>query len=194
MVNELNEFKKIGGNAVCDASPIGLRGNVSDIKKASELADIHIICATGLYTANSQPEEFIVKSEAELITYFKKEVQEGIEGTDIRPGFLKCALNVLDPNNTIHELELKALRACAKVAAETGMSLHVHTAVPLTCDHILQGVDTAVKECGMQPDRLYMMHLAAASFIMILSLYMKESVCQVLSSVMICYLNVHGQQ
>lgn len=161
LVKELKAFKKIGGNAVVDASPIGLRGNVNDLKKASELAGVHIICATGLYHAMAQPKEFMSQSEEELINYFEKEINEGIDGTDIKPGFLKCALNVLNTDNTLHELELKTLRACAKVAAKTGMSLHVHTAVPLTCDHILQGVDIALNECGMKADKLYMMHLDA---------------------------------
>ena len=159
MVKELQAFKRIGGNAVVDASPIGLRGNGNDLKAASELADVHIICATGLYHAAAQPKEFMIKNEEELIAYFVKEINEGMDGTDIKPGFLKCALQNLNPDNTIHELELKTLRACAKVAASTGMSLHVHTNVPITCEHILQAIDIATKECGMKQDRLHIMHL-----------------------------------
>lgn len=161
MGKELKAFKKVGGNAVCDGSPIGLRGDVQDLKKASELADVHIVCATGLYHAAVQPKEFMIKSEKELITYFEKEINDGIDGTKIKPGFFKCALNILNPDNTLHELELKALRACAKAAANNGMSVHIHTAVPITCDHILQGINIAVKECGMKPDKLYIMHLDA---------------------------------
>ena len=161
LIKELRAFKRIGGNAVCDASPIGFRGDVYDMKNASEQAGVHIICATGLYNARAQPEEYANKSENELITCLTREIREGIDGTGIKPGFIKCALNDLNPDNTIHERELKTLRACARTAAETGLSLHVHTAVPLTCDHILHGVEIAVNECGMWPDKLYMMHLDA---------------------------------
>ncbi|WP_138750766.1 phosphotriesterase family protein [Paenibacillus sinopodophylli] len=159
LTKELTAFKKIGGNAVVDASPIGLRGDVTDMKEASEMADVHIVCATGLYHAAAQPEEFMSRSEKELIAHFEKEIKEGIDGTTIKPGFLKCALNVLNPDCTIHEIELKTLRACAKVAAYTGMSLHVHTAAPLTGEHILQGVDIAIYECGMKPEKVHIMHL-----------------------------------
>lgn len=159
IAKELIEFKKVGGNAVCDASPIGLRGNINDIQKASESADVHIVCATGLYHAGAQPKEFMNKSEKDLTTLFESEIKEGIDGTDIKPGFLKCALHTLNPDNTIHELELKTLRACSKVASYNGMSLHVHTAAPLTCDHIIQGIDIAIEECGMKPNRLHIMHL-----------------------------------
>jgi len=159
MVKEFQAFKKVGGNAVCDASPIGLRGNIRDLKAASERADIHLVCATGLYHAKAQPDEYQSKSEKELIAIFEKEINEGIDGTDIKPGFLKCAFQNINPDNTIHEIELKTFKACAKVAATTGMSLHVHTNKPITCEHILQGIDIAVNECGMKPDRLHIMHL-----------------------------------
>lgn len=159
MVKELNAFKKVGGRAVCDASPIGLRGDVRDLKKASELAGVHIVCATGLYNVHAQPKEFLAKNEKELIAYFEKEIKEGIDGTDIKPGFLKCALQTIKPDNTIDVTELKTLRACAKAATSTGLSLHVHTNRPLTNVHILHGIDVAFNECGMKPNRLHIMHM-----------------------------------
>lgn len=159
MVKELTAFKRVGGQAVCDASPIGLRGDVRDFKTASEQADIHIVCATGLYHAKAQPSEFLPKSEKELIAYFEKDIHEGIDGTTIKPGFLKCALQNLTPDNTIHPIELKTFKACAKVAARTGLSLHVHTNRPITSAHILRAIDLAFNECGMKPNRLHIMHL-----------------------------------
>jgi phosphotriesterase-related protein len=159
MVKELQAFKHIGGNAVCDATPIGARGNPNDLKAASERADVHIVCATGLYHAKGQPKEYMSKSEKELIAIFEKEIREGIDGTGIKPGFLKCAFQNLNADNTIHEIELKTFKACAKVAATTGLSLHVHTNRPITCDHILHAIDIAFNECGMKPDRLHIMHL-----------------------------------
>jgi phosphotriesterase-related protein len=159
MVKELNAFKKVGGNAICDASPIGLRGDPRDLKSASEKAGVHIVCATGLYNVHAQPKEFFGKSEKELITYFEKEINEGIDGTDIKPGFLKCALQTINQDGTIDATELKTLRACAKTATQTGLSLHVHTNRPLTDDHILHGIDIAFNECGMKPNRLHIMHM-----------------------------------
>jgi len=159
MVKELKAFKNVGGNAVCDASPIGFRGNIRDLKKASEEAGVYIVCATGLYHALAQPKEFLTKSEKELFDHFQKEITEGIDGTTIKPGFLKCALQNLNADKTINEIELKTLRACSKVSAKSGMSLHVHTNRPLTMDHILQAVDIATTECGMKPEKLHVMHL-----------------------------------
>lgn len=159
MVRELTAFKRVGGRAICDASPIGLRGNVRDFKAASERADIHLICATGLYHAKAQPADFLTKSEQELISYFEKEIHEGIDGTTIKPGFLKCALQNLNPDNTIHAIDLKTFRACARVAAKTGLSLHVHMNRPLTEMHILQAINIAFTECGMKPTRLHIMHM-----------------------------------
>lgn len=157
---ELNAFKKVGGNSICDASPIGLRINPMGMKKASEASGVNIICATGIYTALSRPAEFMGKTEEYILSRFEKEINGGINGTDIKPGFLKCAINT--PNNdNIDESELTSVRACAKIAAENGMSLHVHSAYPLTDDHILKAADIVLNECGVKPERLLMMHMDA---------------------------------
>jgi phosphotriesterase-related protein len=158
MVKELAAFKRVGGNAVVDASPIELRGDVNDIKKASSLAGVHIVVCTGIYIAPAQTEEFAGKDVNFIADRFRKEIEDGIDGTDIKPGFLKCAIGTLAQDGGIDEKELTGLRAAAKVAAETGMSVHVHSAIPLTGKHILQAVTVALDECGVQPDKLLMLH------------------------------------
>jgi len=159
MVNELKAFKKIGGKTVVDASPIGIRGNANDLKNASEKSGVHIVCATGLYKAHARPEKFIGKSEEYLVSYFEREIYEGIDGTSVKPGFLKCALDTVTDEGKVHEYELTTLRACAKVAAKTGMSLHVHNNRPITNEQMLEAVDIVLNECGVKPDKLLMLHM-----------------------------------
>lgn len=159
MVAEFNAFKKNGGKAVCDASPIGLRGDANKLKKASEMAGVHLICATGLYTSIQRPTEYLGISEKENSTIFEREINEGIDGTDVKPGFLKCAIATLTPSNTIEESEIATVKACAKIAARNGMSVHVHTSTPLTGDHIINVASMMINECGLLPDRLLMMHM-----------------------------------
>ncbi len=159
ILSELNAFKKVGGRSIVDGSPIGLRGDPVDLLKVSEASGVNIICATGLYTAVSQPEAFIGKSEAYMSSCFKREIHDGIDGTNIKPGFLKCAINERNDNGTIDDRELTAVRACAKIAAENGMSLQLHSAYPVNTDHILQTVDIILNECGVQPEKLLLLHM-----------------------------------
>ncbi|MDO4283725.1 MAG: hypothetical protein Q4C60_00180 [Eubacteriales bacterium] len=159
LTSEFLAFKEIGGGAVVDASPIGIRGNVSGIREASERADLHVVCATGLYHYGKQPEMFAGKTESELMAYFEKEICDGIDDTGIRPGFLKCAMDQLGPDGEIHEVEQKTIRACARVAEKYGMSVHIHSGGSITARHVLNAVDIVLNECGVQPGKLVMLHM-----------------------------------
>src|SRR5665648_16397 len=79
LAKEINAFKDLGGKSIVDASPIGLRGNLNDLKKVSEVTGVNIICATGLYLAPARPEEFKVKDVDFLISRFEKEIKEGMD-------------------------------------------------------------------------------------------------------------------
>ena len=155
---ELGYFKEIGGNAVCDASPIGLRGDPCDLLAASEKADVHVVFATGLYVADARPPRFDDFGEEQQVAFFTEEVIRGVENTGLRPGLLKCALSSTDPGAELYEIELATLRALGRVSAATGLSLHVHTAFPMSMAQVLAGIEIALST-GMSPDRLVMIHM-----------------------------------
>lgn len=159
-VDELNYFKMMGGGAVVDASPLGMPHNLSGLKEASLRSGIKIVACTGLYIQDAQPEEYRGMSEDELTTLFEKGILEEIDESGVKAGFLKCAINTLDETGQIAPCELKAVRACAKAAAETGRSIHIHNAFPLTAEHILPVAET-VLELGVKPEKLLMLHMGS---------------------------------
>jgi phosphotriesterase-related protein len=160
LTEELRVFRdKVGGKAVVDASPIPIRGNVELIRQASETTGVHVIVATGLYYEMGRPQRYLEMPEHKVFAMCKDEVEHGIRDTEIHPGFLKCGMSSQGADSTIPDCEWATLRALAKLSVETGMSLHVHTAVPMTSEQVLSVADCAIKECGVAPERLYMMHL-----------------------------------
>jgi len=158
-VTELEHFRRIGGHGIVDASPIGIRGDVKQLREASERSNVHIVCATGLYTVAQRPERFQGWTEDQQFEHFLQEVTEGIDGSDVRAGILKCALSATSAQAALPEEELTTLRACARVAAETGVSLHVHSAFPMTTDHILSGLSLLLDDMNLDPGRVVMMHM-----------------------------------
>ena len=159
LIRELEIFRdKVGGNAVVDASPIPMRGDVSLIRQASEKTGVHVIVGTGLYYEKGRNEAFLRMTEDEVYAMCRREVECGIGETGVYPGFLKCGMSSGGVGTQIPECELATLRALARLAAETGMSLHVHTAVPMTHEQVIYCCDLALSY-GMKPDKLYMMHL-----------------------------------
>lgn len=159
-VAELNYFKAMGGGCIVDASPLGMPHNLMGLRDASRQSGVKIVVCTGLYIRDAQPEAFRRMSQDALVEKFKKDIYEGIDGTDIKAGFLKCAVNTLNDAGQVDEYEMKAVRACARAAAETGLSLHIHNAYPLTRDHIVP-VARMVLDMGVTPDKLVMLHMGA---------------------------------
>ncbi|MBW1698028.1 MAG: phosphotriesterase [Deltaproteobacteria bacterium] len=120
MEAELAEFKASGGDAVVDMSTPGLRSDISAIKRISEKTGVHVITTTGLYIEDTWPERFKEMTVKDLMQYMQKEIDEGVDGTDIRAGHLKVAITDLTGKQE------RVLQAAARVSNETGLSLTVH--------------------------------------------------------------------
>ena len=157
-IDELNAFKKIGGNALCDCSMAGTRVNLPGVREMSKKTGVNIIYASGLFLANGRPDELIGADEKTLIAHFEKEISEGMDGTDVKPGFLKVSLATLGPDAMPEENEVRAFKAAAKVAAGNGMSVFVHITPPVAYDDILDLVDEVIAESGIDPGRILIMH------------------------------------
>jgi phosphotriesterase-related protein len=157
VIRELGFFKELGGRAVCDCAPIGVRGNIEGVRRISKAAGLHIVCATGIYTTTSRPPELLGASEDVLYTAFKREIEQGIDGTDIKPGFLKSALATYGSDG-VEESELAGVRACARLSVETGMSMHIHTGQNIADEDVVAAVDEAINVCGAHPDRILVCH------------------------------------
>lgn len=159
LTKELEFFRdKAGGNAIVDASPIPMRGDVRLIQKASKATGVHVIVATGLYYQNGRSDKYLQMKESDVYAMCKDEIHFGIGDTGVFPGVLKCGMSSQGPGSKIPACEWATLRALSKLSAETGMSLHVHTAVPMTPEQVLSVAQCAYDH-GVKPDRLYMMHL-----------------------------------
>jgi len=120
MTDELAEFKASGGGAVVDMSTPGLRIDLPATRRISQKTGVHIIATTGLYVENSWPERFRDLTVKELVQYMHEEIEQGIEGTDIKPGHLKVAVTDLTKQQE------RVLKSAARVSNETGLSLTVH--------------------------------------------------------------------
>lgn len=160
MVGELKAFQEMGGNAIVDASPIaeGFQSREEGLRELSEKSGIHVVTCTGLYTSRTQPEEFRKMSEDELVSFFEQQMEEGFGKSGIRPGFMKCAINTPGDVMGVDAYEIKAVRACARVAAKTGCSIHIHNGYPMGMKECIP-VAKMVLELGVKPEKLLMLHM-----------------------------------
>ena len=158
LVKEYGFFKADGGQSVVDCSPIGGRGDVRKIRELSERTGLNILCATGVYTMTSRPPELLGKDEEFYYQTFKREVEDGIDGTDIHPGLLKTAIATYGPDGKLMDGELAGVRACARLSAETGLSVHIHTDPNISGTDVIATAKLAI-ECGAEPDKVHICHM-----------------------------------
>ncbi len=160
MVGELKAFAAMGGKAIVDASPMAAKTgkDLKGLQELSEKSGVHVVTCTGLYVASTQPEEYKNMSEDDLVALFKRQMDEGMDDTKVKPGFMKCAINTVGDCMGVDESEIKAVRACARVAAETGCSIHIHNGYPMGMNECVP-VAQMVLELGVRPEKLLMLHM-----------------------------------
>lgn len=105
-----------------DCTPAYLGRDPILLKTISEQTNIHIVTNTGFYKDQYLPEWARNASANELAEYWISEFRNGIERTDVKPGFIKTAVNP-GPLNTEARNCLQAAAICCR---ETGLTIATH--------------------------------------------------------------------
>lgn len=113
-----------GVTALVECSTVGVGRNVAVLRHLANLTPIHIVAPTGVYREAFVPPSLRDMSTGELTSLWVRELSEGIDGTDVRAGFIK--LSVSDDGPT--PLEVRNLRAAARASRLTGAAVASHTA------------------------------------------------------------------
>ncbi len=122
-VNELESFKRAGGNALVEMTTPEMGRDPQKLKTISQAAGVHVIAATG-YNKGKFCEAFIQnKSVDDLVQEELRDLTVGMAGTDIRAGLVKAASGM----NAISPAEQKLFEAAAIVHQETGAPVSTHT-------------------------------------------------------------------
>ncbi|MHC4070027.1 MAG: phosphotriesterase family protein [Planctomycetota bacterium] len=149
----LDAIRERGIKGFVDYTPAWLGRDVEVLARLSELTDVHILTNTGLYGAaedNFVPSYAYEESAEDLAVRWIKEWKEGIEGTNIRPGFIKTAVD----KGPLSEIDQKLVRAAAKTHLQTGLTIACHTGEARAALAVLKQVQNA----GVDPSGLIIVH------------------------------------
>jgi len=125
-VNELMEFKKLGGMTVVDLTLPGMGRDPYAQRNISTSTGIHIIGATGWYVEPSFPDYIKESSIDELCEIMVRELTEGIADTGVKAGVIgECGCSMVP----YHPLEKKVIHAAARAQAQTGAPCTIHPAL-----------------------------------------------------------------
>jgi phosphotriesterase-related protein len=126
MLPYLSRIASLGCRTFVDATAVGLGRDPLLLRQMSELSGLHILTATGNYAANQfrqLPPYVFEDSEAALAQRWIREWTDGIDGTGVRPGFIKLGFN----GGPLSDVERKLIRAGARAHLATGLTIGAHT-------------------------------------------------------------------
>lgn len=169
----LDELKASGVDTIIDLTVLGLGRHVPSLEKVAAQTALNIIASTGAYTFNDEPAPFQFYGpgrlhhvdEDPLVGHFVRDITEGMAGTAIRAGMLKCAIDMPGLTPGVERI----MRAVAKASRITGTPITVHTAPQnqsgLVVQQVLteEGVDlesVVIGHCGDTADIDYLQKLA----------------------------------
>jgi phosphotriesterase-related protein len=120
---DLAEAKAHGVSTMVDLTVLGLGRDIAFVSEAARRSGMQIIAATGLYTYDEVPRYFEHRDVDHMAGLFVRDIESGIQGTDIKAAILKCAT---DEQGVTAGVE-KVLRAVARAHRRTGVPISTHT-------------------------------------------------------------------
>jgi phosphotriesterase-related protein len=154
----LSELKQAGYDTIVELSVLGLGRDVHLMQRAVEGTGLQVTVATGVYTYDVLPRLWhfmgpgtLLEGDEPLDELFRRDIEEGIQGTDIKAAMLKCAVD----HDGLTDHVQRVLRACCRVhhQTDTPMTVHTHAATERGLD-----VLKVLEEEGVDPHRVVLAH------------------------------------
>lgn len=127
-IDKLDELKSLGIDTVVDLTVVGLGRDIPRLVEVAAQTSMQIVVATGLWSLDTLPHYFdsrvLRPSYVDTMTeMFEQDITDGIAGTGVRAGILKCAVDEAGLNPGLEMV----LRAVARVHLHTGVPISTHT-------------------------------------------------------------------
>ncbi len=122
--------KAAGVDTLVDLTAIGQGRNVERVRRIAAGTGLNVVVATGIYAFDRMPRFFAARGPGTanggpepIEEFFVREITDGIAGTRIRAGVIKCATDVEGVTEDVGRI----LRAAARAHRRTGAPISTHT-------------------------------------------------------------------
>jgi phosphotriesterase-related protein len=123
---QLAAAREAGCRTFVECTPAFLGRDPALLVRLAEASGLRIVTNTGYYGAAADkhvPAHAYAESAEQLAERWTREVREGIEGTPVRPGFLKIGVD----QGPLSAIDRKLVTAAALCHRRTGLTIAVHT-------------------------------------------------------------------
>lgn len=139
MLPFLQSLRERGFTGFVDCTPAYIGRDAEVLKRLSDLTNMHILTNTGYYGAAGDkfvPQHAFEENAEKLAVRWTKEWENGVDSTDIKPGFIKTGV---DPGH-LSDIDYKLVKAAAKTHLKTGLTIACHTGESQAALEVLETV------------------------------------------------------
>ena len=160
-------LKDRGARTLVECTPAWLGRDPRLLVRLSEASGLHVVTNTGYYGAAEDkylPAHAYEERAERLAERWTVEARDGIEGTGVRPGFLKTGVD----KGPLSAIDRKLIRAAALCHRRTGLRIHCHTGDGVAAMDILSVLEeqrvpaAALVWVHAQNEKDHALHLRAA--------------------------------
>jgi phosphotriesterase-related protein len=97
--------------------------DVRFMERVARESGMQIVACTGIYTYQYLPHYFENRNADQIAEHFIGDIERGVQGTDIKAAFLKCAADAAGVNEHVEKVH----RAAARASVQTGAPIMAHS-------------------------------------------------------------------
>jgi phosphotriesterase-related protein len=152
--------KSRGVQTIVDPTAMFGGRDVRFMKRVAEQTGVRIVACTGIYSYDYLPHYFENRDVDVMADHFVSDIERGVQGTEIRAAFLKCAADAAGVTEHVEKIH----RAVARASVQTGAPIMAHSMPAVATGprqveiFLEEGVDPArvqIAHCGDTDDVAY---------------------------------------
>jgi phosphotriesterase-related protein len=122
-IEQANAVKEHGVKTIVEPTAMLLGREIGLLQRIAEETGLNIVPCTGIYTYDHLPHFFQNRDADAMADLFVHDIEQGIQGTDVKAAFIKCAA---DEPGVTENIE-KVHRAAARASVRTGRPIMAHS-------------------------------------------------------------------
>jgi phosphotriesterase-related protein len=115
--------KSRGVQSIVDPTAMFGGRDVRFMKRVADQTGVRILACTGIYSYDYLPHYFENRDVDVMAEHFVSDLQSGVQGTEIRAAFLKCAADAAGVTEHVEKIH----RAVARASVQTGAPIMAHS-------------------------------------------------------------------
>jgi len=149
----LEQVKGLGCDSLVECTPAYIGRDASLLKRLAKASGLHLLTNTGYYGAGKNkflPRHALSETATELATRWLNEWKDGIDGTSIRPGFIKIGVD----SGPLPDVHRNLVRAAGRTHLASGLTIAAHTGNGVAAMEEL----SVLKDEGVSPGAFIWVH------------------------------------